>query len=73
MKMIAKSELLKSVIAFNGMSIKDFADELNLNNYFLNSIVNGKKTTSPKTAKKIVDYLGLDIKEVFEIKKNKEV
>ena len=54
------------------MSIKDFADELNLNIYFLNSIVNGKKTTSPKTAKKIVDYLGLDIKEVFEIKKNKE-
>ncbi|MCQ9293269.1 helix-turn-helix transcriptional regulator [Staphylococcus cohnii] len=73
MKMIAKVDVLKNSIAFKGMNIKDFALYTGFNPYFLNSIINAKRTTSPKTAKKIAQSLDLDIKDVFEIKQKEEV
>ncbi|MEB7692148.1 terminase small subunit [Staphylococcus epidermidis] len=47
--MIAKVNHLKRLIAFEGLSLKDFANEIEVNSYFLNSIINGKRTTSSKT------------------------
>ncbi|HDF1991456.1 TPA: helix-turn-helix transcriptional regulator [Staphylococcus aureus] len=70
--MIAKVNYLKRLIAFEGLSLKDFASEIEANSNFLNSIVNGKRTTSPKTANKIAKRLNVDIKDIFIFIEEKE-
>ncbi|HDJ1307904.1 TPA: helix-turn-helix domain-containing protein, partial [Staphylococcus aureus] len=46
--------------------------EIEVNSNFLNSIVNGKRTTSPKTANKIAKRLNVDIKDIFIFIEEKE-
>jgi len=69
---IAKVNHLKRLIAFEGMNLKDFANEIEVNSNFLNSIVNGKRATSPKTANKIAKRLNVDIKDIFIFVEEKE-
>lgn len=74
--MIAKVNHLKRLIAFEGLSLKDFANEIEVNSNFLNSIVNAKRTTSSKTThvtgcrllkkKHINDYIQDQKKKVID-------
>ncbi len=74
--MIAKVNHLKRLIAFEGLNLKDFANEIEVNSNFLNSIVNGKRTTSSKTThvtgcrllkkKHIKDYIQEQKKKVID-------
>lgn len=74
--MIAKVNHLKRLIAFEGLNLKDFANEIEVNSNFLNSIVNGKRTTSSKTThvtgcrllkkKHINDYIQEQKKKVID-------
>lgn len=70
--MIAKVKALKEKIAFKGMNLKEFAQEISINENFFNSIVNGKRNTSPRTAKKIAQNLNVEINEIFKYTSDKE-
>lgn len=70
--MIAKVKVLKEKIAFKGMNLKEFAQEISINENFFNSIVNGKRNTSPRTAKKIAQNLNVEINEIFKYTSDKK-
>ncbi|MBM0847740.1 transcriptional regulator with XRE-family HTH domain [Staphylococcus epidermidis] len=51
----------------NGLSISKFANALDINTSYANQIVNGKRTPSPKLAKKMAQILNVDITDIFNI------
>lgn len=62
--LINKSNLQKYMY-LKGYNLSDLSNELDIGVSYLSSIVNGKKTPSPKLAKNIATALNVEIKDLF--------
>lgn len=49
-----------------GFNLSDLSNKAEISSTYLSQIVNGKKTPSPKLAKKIADSLDVEIEDIFE-------
>ena len=58
---------LRVLIAEKGMNIKSLSDRTGISQSYLSLIVNGKRTPSPVTAKKISEELKKEVNEIFFI------
>ncbi|PTH57677.1 helix-turn-helix domain-containing protein [Staphylococcus agnetis] len=66
-KVYVKRNDLKKAMFIKGLNLSTLAIKAELSSTYLSQIVNGKKTPSPKLAKKIADALDVEIEDVFEI------
>ncbi|MDF0359012.1 helix-turn-helix transcriptional regulator [Staphylococcus pseudintermedius] len=55
----------KMIVLKKGLSVTDYAKNLDINISYANQIINGKRSPSPKLAKKMAEFLGVDIEKIF--------
>ncbi len=67
MRLTANVSVVKQQLAITGLSITDLALIISYNRDYINQVVNGKRSPSPKTASIIAKTLGKDIEELFTI------
>lgn len=58
---------LRKNILIQGLTVKEFAKETEINYGYLISILNGKRTPSPKLAKRISQKLNKNVDDIFFI------
>lgn len=58
---------LRKNILIQGLTVKEFAKETEINYGYLISILNGKRTPSPKLAKQISQKLNKNVDDIFFI------
>lgn len=56
---------LRKNILIQGLTVKEFAKETEINYGYLISILNGKRTPSPKLAKRISQKLNKNVDDIF--------
>ena len=56
---------LQKYMYLKGYNLSNLSNELDIGVSYLSSIVNGKKTPSPKLAKNIANALDVEIKDIF--------
>ncbi|KFE41948.1 helix-turn-helix transcriptional regulator [Staphylococcus agnetis] len=66
-KVYVKRNDLKKAMFIKGLNLSTLAIKAEVSSTYLSQIINGKKTPSPKLAKKIADALDVEIEDVFEI------
>lgn len=66
MSIFINHSFLKKAMFLKGYNLSDLSKELGIGLSYLSSIIHGKKTPSPKLAKKIADVLDVDIEDIFE-------
>lgn len=66
MTVLINSNALKKAMFLKGLNLSDLAIKTEVSTTYLSQIINGKKTPSPKLAKKIANVLDLDIEDLFE-------
>lgn len=60
----------KKMMFIKGFNVSSFAVEVGVGISYLSQILNGKKTPSPKLAKKIAETLEVKIEDLFFFKEN---
>ncbi|EMC0291638.1 MULTISPECIES: helix-turn-helix domain-containing protein [Staphylococcus] len=66
MSVLTNSHNFKKAMFLKGFNLSDLSNKAEISSTYLSQIVNGKKTPSPKLAKKIADALDVDIEDIFE-------
>lgn len=66
MTVFINSKNFKKAMFLKGFNLSDLSKETGVSISYLSSIINGKKTPSPKLAKNIANVLDLDIEDIFE-------
>ncbi|WP_426458516.1 helix-turn-helix transcriptional regulator [Staphylococcus nepalensis] len=67
MRLFSKTNNIKELLVLNGKNVSSLSNDINYNRSYLNQVVVGKKSPSPKLAKQIADYFGKDIEDLFTI------
>ncbi|MBN6754437.1 MULTISPECIES: helix-turn-helix transcriptional regulator [Staphylococcus] len=65
MSVYLDNQKAKKLMFIKGFNVTSFAEEVGVGVSYLSQILNGKKTPSPKLAKKIAETLEVEIEEVF--------
>ncbi|HEI3024295.1 TPA: helix-turn-helix transcriptional regulator [Staphylococcus aureus] len=65
MAIFIKANSLKKAMFLKGYNLSDLSFETDVSISYLSQIVNGKKSPSPKLAKKIAETLEVSIKDLF--------
>ncbi|WP_419790861.1 helix-turn-helix transcriptional regulator [Staphylococcus chromogenes] len=65
MIVILKNDSLKKSMYLQGYSISKMASECNISLSYMSLIVNGKRTPSPKLAKKLSSILNMKVEDLF--------
>lgn len=65
MAIFINSNNFKKAMFLKGYNLSDLSTKTGVSTSYLSSIINGKKTPSPKIAKNIANVLGLDIEDLF--------
>ena len=67
MKIVIKdTESVRKDILKRGMNMRQFAERVDITQYYWSNIMNGKRYPSPAVAKRIADEMGKPIQEVFD-------
>ena len=67
MKIVIKdTESVRREILKRGMNMRQFAERINITQYYWSNIMNGKRYPSAAVAKRIADEIGKPIQEVFD-------
>lgn len=72
MNVYLNNQKVKKMMFIKGFNVSSFAAEVGVGVSYLSQIMNGKRSPSPKLAKKIAETLEVEIKEIF-IFENEEV
>lgn len=61
------AQCLKKAMFLKGYNFSDLSTKADISKTYLSHIMNGKRTPSPKMAKKIADSLDVDIEDIFKL------
>ncbi|MDT3924700.1 helix-turn-helix domain-containing protein [Staphylococcus saprophyticus] len=65
MNAVANQSAIKQRMFVLGLNLTDFSKTINVGASYLSQIINGKKSPSPKLAKKMAEVLEVDITDIF--------
>ena len=65
MNAVANQSAIKQRMFVLGLNLTDFSKTINVGVSYLSQIINGKKSPSPKLAKKMAEVLEVDITDIF--------
>jgi DNA-binding XRE family transcriptional regulator len=60
-------EKLNTLLVVNGFSKRSFGRAIGVSESYGIQLINGNRNTSPKTAKKVIDILGVKFDDIFFI------
>lgn len=69
MNAVANQSAIKQRMFVLGLNLTDFSKTINVGVSYLSQIINGKKSPSPKLAKKMAEVLEVDITDIFIFEK----
>lgn len=70
MSVYLDNQKAKKLMFIKGFNVSSFADEVGVGISYISQIMNGKKSPSPKLAKKIAETLEVEIEDLFFFKEN---
>lgn len=65
MSVYLDNQKAKKLMFIKGFNVSSFADEVGVGISYISQILNGKRSPSPKLAKKIAETLEVEIEELF--------
>ncbi|HFQ1509587.1 TPA: helix-turn-helix domain-containing protein [Staphylococcus aureus] len=66
MTILANTRKFKEAMFLKGFNLSDLSRETGVGISYLSQIINGKKISSPKLAKKMAEVLQVEVNELFE-------
>lgn len=70
MSVYLDNQKTKKLMFIKGFNVSTFADEVGVGISYISQILNGKRSPSPKLAKKIAETLEVEIEDLFFFKEN---
>lgn len=70
MSVYLDNQKTKKLMFIKGFNVSTLADEVGVGISYISQILNGKRSPSPKLAKKIAETLEVEIEDLFFFKEN---
>lgn len=70
MSVYLDNQKTKKLMFIKGFNVSTLADEVGVGISYISQILNGKRSPSPKLAKKITETLEVEIEDLFFFKEN---
>lgn len=70
MSIYLDNQKTKKLMFIKGFNVSTLADEVGVGISYISQILNGKRSPSPKLAKKIAETLEVEIEDLFFFKEN---